>query len=47
MKSINQIKLFISCTNEIKEEINSIKLIIEETNKTSGKQSGFTIESLN
>ncbi|HMH10743.1 MAG TPA: hypothetical protein VK553_08550, partial [Candidatus Nitrosopolaris rasttigaisensis] len=47
MKNINQINLFISCTNEIKEEIDSIKLIVEEINKTSGKQNGYIIASLN
>lgn len=46
MKSITQIKIFISTTREIREEVDSIKLIVEEINKTSGRQSGFTIESL-
>ncbi|MBS1660276.1 MAG: hypothetical protein JST68_04415 [Bacteroidetes bacterium] len=47
MKIVNQIKIFISCTSEIKEETDSIKLIIDEINKTSGKHSGYVIESLN
>lgn len=47
MDSIKRIKVFISCTSEIKEEINSINLIIEEIIKTSGKRDQFTIEALN
>lgn len=47
MESIKRIKVFISCTSEIKEEINSINLVIEEIIKTSGKKDNFTLEALN
>ncbi|MRX67852.1 hypothetical protein SAMN06265349_105227 [Flavobacterium resistens] len=47
MKSINQIKIFISCPGDIKEEIESIELIINEINKTSGKRDDYALELLN
>lgn len=47
MESIKRIKVFISCTSEIKEEINSINLVIKEIIKTSGKKDNFTVEALN
>ena len=47
MKQIQQIKLFISCPGDIKDELDSIRLIIEEINKTSGRQNGYMIECLN
>lgn len=47
MKSINQIKIFISCPGDIKEEVESIELIINEINKTSGKRDDYALELLN
>lgn len=47
MENIKRVKVFISCTNEIKEEIDIINLVIEDIIKTSGKKDGFTIEALN
>lgn len=47
MKQIQQIKLFISCPGDIKDELDSIRLITEEINKTSGRQNSYVIECLN
>lgn len=47
MKQIQQIKLFISCPSDIKDEIDSIRFIVEEINKTVGKQNDYTIDCLN
>jgi len=47
MKQIQQIKLFISCPNDIKDEIDSIRFIVEEINKTVGEQNSYTIDCLN
>jgi hypothetical protein len=47
MTQIQQIQLMISCPGDIKEEIDSLRVIIEEINKTSGRQSGYYIECLN
>lgn len=47
MKVINQIKIFISCPGDIKAELDSIRLIVEEVNKTSGRQNSYFIETLN
>jgi hypothetical protein len=47
MKVINQIKIFISCPGDIKAELDSIRLIVEEINKTSGRQNSYLIETLN
>src|ERR1035437_2863028 len=47
MKDVKLIKIFISCPSDIKTEINSIRLIIQNINKTSGKHNNFILESLN
>lgn len=44
MKTIKQIHLFISCPGDIINEIDSIKLVIHDINKISGKQNNFSIE---
>ena len=46
MKQIQKIRLFISCPGDIKEEINSVNLIAEEINKTSGRQNDYMLECL-
>lgn len=47
MKQINLIKLFISCPNDIKDEIDSIRLIVDDINKTFGHQNSYSLECLN
>ncbi len=47
MQQVQLIKLFISCPNDIKEEVDSISLIIDEINKTSGRQNSYSLEFLN
>lgn len=47
MKEIKQIKIFISCPEDIIDELSSIQLITEEINKTSGKQNSYNLELLN
>lgn len=44
MKEIKEINLFISCPGDIKEELNSIEVIVKEINKTIGKISNFVIQ---
>lgn len=44
MKEIKQINLFISCPGDIKDELNSIEVIVKEFNKTFGKISNFLIQ---
>ncbi|TYB73199.1 hypothetical protein [Bizionia myxarmorum] len=44
MKEIKQINLFISCPGDIKDELNSIEVIVKEFNKTFGKISSFSIQ---
>lgn len=44
MKEIKQINLFISCPGDIKDELNSIEVIVKEFNKTFGKISNFSIQ---
>lgn len=46
MESIRKIKLFISCPGDITNEIDTIKLVVNGINKTSGKQNGFIIDIL-
>ena len=47
MKAIQQIKIFISCPSDIIDELNSIEIVVQEINKTSGKQNGYSLELLN
>jgi len=47
LKSIKNIKLFVSCPRDIKSELDSIDVIVNEINKTSGEQGGYKIEILN
>lgn len=44
MKEIKQINLFISCPGDIKDELNSIEVIVKELNKTFDKISNFSIQ---
>jgi hypothetical protein len=44
LKEIKQINLFISCPGDIKDELNSIEVIVKEFNKTFGKISNFLIQ---
>ncbi len=46
MKQVQLIKLFVSCPSDLKNEVDSIRLIIEEINKTSGKENSYTLELL-
>jgi hypothetical protein len=47
MNQVKLINLFVSCPSDIKEELASIKFIIDEINKTSGRQNSFRIDFLN
>lgn len=47
MDNINKIRLFVSCPSDIKDEIDSIKVIIDKINKTHGNQNSYIIEVLN
>jgi len=47
MKDFKQIKVFISCPGDIIDELNSIRIITEEINKTAGKQNSYNLELLN
>lgn len=47
MKQTTRIKLFISRPSDVIEEIDSIRLIIEEINKTPGKTHDYTLQMLN
>jgi hypothetical protein len=44
LKEIKQINLFISCPGDIKDELNSIEVIVKEFNKIFGKISNFLIQ---
>jgi len=44
LKEIKQINLFISCPGDIKDELNSIEVIVKELNKTFDKISNFSIQ---
>lgn len=44
MENTRLIKLFVSCPSDIINELDSIRLIVEEINKTSGKQNKFILE---
>ncbi len=43
MKQVKQIKLFVSCPGDISHELDSIKLIVDEINKTSGEQNSYVL----
>lgn len=47
MKEIKLIKIFASSPSDIIDELDSIKLAIDEINKTVGKQNSFIVEILN
>lgn len=47
MKEIKLIKLFISCPSDLKPEIDSIKIVVDTINKTSGRQNSYFLECLN
>lgn len=47
MNQVKLINLFISCPGDIKDEIDSIRLIISDINKTEGKHLSYVIQSLN
>jgi len=44
VKDIKQINLFISCPGDIKDELNSIEVIVKEINKIFGEISDFKIQ---
>lgn len=47
MKQVKQIKLFISCPGDITHELDSIKLVVDEINKTAGEQNSYVLRLLN
>jgi hypothetical protein len=47
MQDIKHIGLFISAPSDVSAELNSIRIIVDEINKTSGRQNNYHIESLN
>ncbi len=47
MKEIKLIKIFASSPSDVYDELNSIKLAVDEINKTVGKQNSFIVEILN
>ena len=47
MKEIRLIRIFASCPSDISDELNSLKLVVDEINKTVGKQNSFIIQILN
>lgn len=47
MKTTSLIKIFISCPSDISSEIDSIKVIVEEINKTSGRQGNYVVHVIN
>ncbi len=47
MKEVNQIRIFVSCPGDITDELGSIKLIVEEFNKTIGRHNSYVLELLN
>jgi hypothetical protein len=44
MKEVNLIKLFVSCPGDVKSELGSIRLIVEELNKILGSNHNFKME---
>ena len=47
MKQVKQIKLFISCPGDITHELDSIKLVVDEINKTAGEQNSYVLRLIN
>ncbi|MCH2232574.1 MAG: hypothetical protein MK105_19715 [Crocinitomicaceae bacterium] len=47
MNEVKNIKLFVSCPGDISEELDSIRVIVNEINKTSGTRDSFRLELLN
>ncbi|NAS32024.1 hypothetical protein GTQ40_13645 [Flavobacteriaceae bacterium R38] len=47
MKQVKQIKLFVSCPGDIVDELNSIRLVIDDINKTIGEQNSYVLKLLN
>lgn len=47
MKEVQAINVFVSCPGDVKEELDSIKLIFTEVNKTSGKDHNYRLEFIN
>jgi hypothetical protein len=47
MKEIKRIKIFISCPSDVKNEVDSIRLIIEEINKTDGEFNNYNLALIN
>lgn len=47
MKDVRQIKIFIACPGDIINEQHSIKLVVDEINKTSGEHNNYNLELLN
>ncbi len=47
MQQIQLIKLFISCPSDVKQEVDSIRIIVDEINKTFGRQNSYSLEFLN
>ncbi|GGK15521.1 hypothetical protein GCM10007962_07240 [Yeosuana aromativorans] len=47
MKQIKEIKLFVSCPSDIVDELDSVKLVVEDINKTMGEQNSYVLKLLN
>jgi len=47
MKEVKQIKLFVSCPGDISDELDSIKLVVQDINDTIGEYSSYVIKILN
>lgn len=47
MKQVKQIKLFVSCPGDITDELDSIRLVVDDINKTIGEQNSYVLKLLN
>jgi hypothetical protein len=47
MKQIKEIKLFVSCPGDISDELDSVRLVVDEINKTIGEQNSYVLKLLN
>lgn len=45
--NMKQIKLFVSCPGDIIDELDSIRLVIDDINKTIGEQNSYDLKLLN